>query len=156
MGQEFNSHQPRNVVTVDWPADPAGDPFFRWTAGVAGLRRRNPGLRMDGYDPAGDGRFAWIAGPWMDGSHGGGHATIGWRARPDDDPQHDLVVLLNFEPYDVLVDLELGRAGRWVKLADIDTVPDGADDGTALHSNDGRFAGFVVPSSSGFVYRFAP
>jgi hypothetical protein len=108
---------------------------------------------MDGYDPAADGRFAWILGPWMDGSHGGGCAVVGWRARPPD-PRHDLVVLLNFEPYDVPVDLELGRAGSWRKLADLEQLTEGADDRTALESRDGRFAGFVLPSSSGFVYRF--
>ena len=154
MGQEFNAEQPRNVVTVDWPQDPAAHPFFIWAAGVVGLRRGNPGLRMDGYDPAADGRFAWILGPWMDGSHGGGRAVVGWRARPDADPRHDVAVLLNFEPYDVPVDLELGRAGSWRKLADLEQVTDGADDRTALQSRDGRFPGFVLPSSSGFAYRF--
>lgn len=150
MGQEFNSEQPRNVVTVDWPADPTADPFFVWAAGIIGLRRANPGLRMDGYDPAADGRFAWILGPWMDSAHGGGRATLGWRARPDADSHHDLVVLLNFEPYAAEVDLELGRAGTWEKLADIDRVGEGAP----LESRDGRFAAFVLPSSSGFVYRY--
>jgi hypothetical protein len=154
MGQEFNSEQPRNVVTVGWPPDPAADPFFIWAAGVVSLRRDNPGLRMDGYNPAGDGRFTWILGPWMDGSHGGGHAILGWRARPDGNPQHDLVALVNFEPYDIPVDLELGRAGTWRKLADIDQVTDGSDDATALDSRDGRFTRFTLPSSSGFVYRF--
>jgi 1,4-alpha-glucan branching enzyme len=154
MGQEFNSEQPRNVVTVHWPQDAAAEPFFGWTASVVALRRDNPGLRMDGYDPARDGRFAWILGPWLDGSHGGGKAVVGWRARPDADPLHELAVLLNFEPYDVPVDLELGRAGTWRKLADLDRVTDGTDDATALHAGDGRFAGFVLPSSSGFVYRY--
>jgi len=57
--------------------------------------------------------------------------------------------------------LELGRPGVWVKLADIDRVndlpPDGTNDlgdPTALHSTDGRFAGFTLPSSSGFIYRW--
>jgi pullulanase/glycogen debranching enzyme len=154
MGQEFNVEQSRNVVTVEWPDDPAADPFFVWTAGVVGLRRSNPGLRMAGYDPASDGRFAWILGPWMDGRHAGGRAALGWRATPDSRPENDLVVLLNFDPYDVVVDLELGRAGRWRKLADVNTVTDGADDRTDLHSRDGRFTDFVLPSSSGFVYRF--
>jgi 1,4-alpha-glucan branching enzyme len=155
MGQEFNALQPRNVVTVDWPHDAARNPFFIWAAGVVALRRDNPGLHMDGYDPATDGRFAWILGPWMDGSHGGGHATVGWRARPDADPEHDLVVLLNFEPYEIRVDLEFKRAGTWRKLADLDRVTDGSDNATALDSRDGRFAGFTLPSSSGFVYRFS-
>jgi len=155
MGQEFNAQQPRNVVTVEWPADPAADPFFVWAAGVVGLRRSNPGLRMAGYDPASDGRFTWILGPWMDGTHAGGRAALGWRAVPDNQPEDDLVVLLNFEPYDVAVDLELGRAGRWHKLADVDTVTGSTDNRTDLLSRDGSFTDFVLPSSSGFVYRFA-
>ena len=154
MGQEFNSEQPRNVVTVEWPENPDADPFFVWAAGVVGLRRNSPGLRLSGYDPASDGRFSWMLGPWMDGSRGGGRAVIGWRARPDGDPLNDLAVLLNFEPHDVPVDLELDRAGTWRKLADLERVTEGADDGTALQAGDGRFAGFVLPSSSGFVYRY--
>ena len=72
-----------------------------------------------------------------------------------------MVVLLNFENHDVTVDLELGLPGVWVKLADIDTVndvaPEGSNDAgsaTALRSIDGRFSGFVIPSSSGFVYKW--
>ena len=56
--------------------------------------------------------------------------------------------------HDVPVDLELGRAGSWRKLADIDRVTDGTDEATAVNSRDGRFTGFTLPSSSGFVYRF--
>ena len=65
------------------------------------------------------------------------------------------------EGFDVEVDLELGRPGVWVKLADIDRVndlrPDGTNDPgdpTALHSADGRFASFTLPSSSGFIYKW--
>ncbi|MCW5976423.1 MAG: hypothetical protein KIT09_00020 [Bryobacteraceae bacterium] len=61
----------------------------------------------------------------------------------------------------MLVNLELGIPGVWVKLADIDAVndiaPEGtnsAGDATAFHSNDGRFAGFALPSSSGFIYKW--
>jgi hypothetical protein len=46
-------------------------------------------------------------------------------------------------------------------LADIDRVddlpPDGGNhpgDPTALRSADGRFAGFTLPGSSGFVYKW--
>jgi hypothetical protein len=46
-------------------------------------------------------------------------------------------------------------------LADIERVndisPEGTNsvaDPTALHSNDGWFCGFTVPSSSGFVYKW--
>jgi hypothetical protein len=30
----------------------------------------------------------------------------------------------------------------------------GAGNSTALHTNDGRFGGFLMPSSSGFVYKW--
>ncbi|ADB73954.1 alpha-amylase family glycosyl hydrolase [Geodermatophilus obscurus] len=161
MGQEFNLSQPRNVVTVDWPPRLDDHAFFGWASRLIHLRRRYPGLRLAGYDPAGEGRHAWILGPWMDVRHGGGRAVVGWRARPNDDPWDTLVVLLNFTPYDAEVDLELGRPGSWVKLADIDTVEDIPPAGrnwagapTALHSQDGRCAPFVLPSSSGFVYKW--
>jgi hypothetical protein len=97
----------------------------------------------------------------MDARHGGGRAVVGWRARPNEHPWDTLVVLLNVTPHDAEVDLELGRPGIWVKLADIDTVDDvppvggnGASAATALHSRDGRFTPFVLPSSSGFVYKW--
>ena len=80
---------------------------------------------------------------------------------PNDRPTDTLAVLLNFEGFDVQVDLELGRPGIWVKLADIDRVddlpPDGTSnprDPTALHSTDGRLASFTLPSSSGFIYKW--
>jgi 1,4-alpha-glucan branching enzyme len=161
MGQEFNLSQPRNIVTVDWPARLDDHAFFGWASRLIRLRRRYPGLRLAGYDPAGEGRHSWILGPWMDDRHGGGRAVVGWRARPNDDPWDTLVVLLNVTPYDVEVDLELGRPGIWVKLADVEAVEDvppeggnGAGAATALHSGNGRFTPFVLPSSSGFVYKW--
>jgi 1,4-alpha-glucan branching enzyme len=161
MGQEFNLVQPRNIVTVNWPQRLDDSAFFRWTSRLVHLRRRYPGLRLTGYDPAGDGRHAWILGPWMDQRHGGGRAVVGWRARPNDRLEDTLVALLNLAPYDLEVDLELGLPGIWVKLADIDTVEDiapagtnSADAATALHSRDGRFTAFVLPSSSGFIYKW--
>lgn len=160
MGQEFNEERPRNIVTVDWPPDLDQHSFFQWCRRLLHLRHRYPGLRMSGFDPA-PRQFDWIAAPWLDGRHGGGRNVIGWRARPTDDPFDTLVVLLNFEPADVTVDLELGLPGRWVKLADIDRVDDlppvggnSAHDPTALESVDGRFAPFTLPSSSGFVYKW--
>jgi hypothetical protein len=70
-------------------------------------------------------------------------------------------MLLNFSPQDVTVDLELGLAGRWVKLADIDSVEDlppagtnSAGAATALVSTDGRYSPFVLPASSGFIYKW--
>ena len=85
---------------------------------------RYPGLRLRGFDPAAAGQFEWILGPWLDESHGGGRRTVGWRAHPSDRPTDALAVLLNFEGFDLPVDLELGRPGVWVKLADIDRVDD--------------------------------
>jgi hypothetical protein len=48
-----------------------------------------------------------------------------------------------------------------VKLADLDRVEDVAPvgtnstaDPTALHTDDGRFGAFDLPSSSGFLYKW--
>lgn len=162
MGQEFNPERDRNIVRFTWPADgPDSSGFFRWTRRLVRLRRRYPALRIAGSNPAEDGRFAWIAGPWMDERHGGGKKVVGWRLRPTPNDLDTMVVLLNFEGFSVPVDLELGRAGTWVKLADVDTAndlpPEGsnsAGDPTALHSADGRFSGFELPASSGFLYKW--
>jgi hypothetical protein len=94
--------------------------------------------------------------------HGGGKRLLGWRSRVNEQLHEALVVLLNFEPFAVTVDLELGIPGMWVKLADLDTVHDlppagtnSTRDPTALRSQDGRFAHFVLPSSSAFIYKWA-
>jgi len=161
MGQEFNTDRPRNRVTVEWPDNLGGNGFFQWASSLARLRSRYPGLRISGYNPVEQGQFEWILGPWMDEKHGGGRRVIGWRARPNHSPSDAMVVMLNFEGGDVGVDLELGAPGVWVKLADIDKVNDIPDAGfnpgkdpTALRSNDGRFSGFILPSSSAFVYKW--
>jgi 1,4-alpha-glucan branching enzyme len=161
MGQEFNLERPRNVVAVDWPANLDQHGFYQWCRRLVRLRRRYPGLRLRGFDPAAAGQFEWILGPWLDESHGGGRRTVGWRAHPNDRPTDTLAVLLNFEGFDVQVDLELGRPGAWVRLADIDRVddlpPDGTNDPrdpTALHSTDGRLASLTLPGSSGFIYKW--
>ena len=114
-----------------------------------------------GYNPAETGQFAWIVAPWLDERHGGGQRTVGWRSRVNSLAHDAMVVLLNFENRDLTVDLELGLPGVWVKLADIDAVndvaPEGSNDAsnpTALRSADGRFTGFVMPSSSGFIYKW--
>ncbi|HEX2253722.1 MAG TPA: alpha-amylase family glycosyl hydrolase [Thermoanaerobaculia bacterium] len=161
MGQEFALDRPRNLVTVGWPADLDAHGFFQWASRLIHLRRRHLGLRLRGDDPAGDGRFAWILAPWLGAAQGGGRRVIGWRARPGGGPHEELVVMLNFEGAAAVVDLDLGRPGVWVKLADVDVVHDvapagtnGAADPTALHTVDGRYAGFTLPSSSGFVYKW--
>ena len=162
MGQEFNVERDRNIVSFQWPpGGPENNGFYRWARRLIHLRRRYPALRIAGYDPAGDGRFTWILGPWMDPAHGGGHKVLGWRLRPGSSAHDVMVVLLNFEPFTVRVDVELGLAGSWVKLADLDSVDDippggtnsTADPGT-LHSNDGRFGAFELPSSSAFLYKW--
>ncbi len=162
MGQEFNAVRDRNVVRFDWPADgPDSSGFYLWTRRLIRLRRRYPALRIAGSDPAADGRFAWILGPWMDQRHGGGKLVLGWRLRPTPNAFDTMVVLLSFQGFPVTVDLELGLAGTWVKLADVETANDipplgtnSAADPTALHSADGRFVGFELPASSGFLYKW--
>lgn len=162
MGQEFNVERDRNIVSFDWPpGGPDSNGFYRWASRLVRLRRRYPALRIAGYDPALDGRFTWILGPWLDQTHGRDRIVLGWRLHPNDRPYDTMIVLLNFEPIPVRVDLELGLSGTWVKLADLDIVNDippagtnSATDPSALHSDDGRFAGFNLPSSSGFLYKW--
>ena len=161
MGTEFNQEQERNIVTVQWPDDLGSHGFFQWGRQLMRLRRRYPGLKVRGYNPAETGQFTFIVAPWLDGPHGGGQRAIGWRSRVNPFAYDAMVVVLNFENHDVMVDLELGIPGVWVKLADIDFVNDippegsnGAGNAAALRSNDGRFGGFVLPSSSGFVFKW--
>lgn len=161
MGQEFGTDRPRNLVLFDWPENPKQNPFYAWTRRLFSLRRRHPGLRVYGYNPQEQGEFHWILGPWMDGSHGQNRTVIGWRSTSTE-PREEFAILLNFESDPVLVDLELGIPGRWLKLGDIDTIndipPDGTnhpEDPTALISNDGRHTSFTLPPSSGFIYLWA-
>jgi len=161
MGQEFNNEQVRNIVTVEWPADLEAFGFFQWARRLIALRRRYPGLRLFGYDPTGAGQFTWLLGPWLAWNRGGRRRVVGWRARPNEQPHDTLVVMLNFEPYPVEVDVDFGIPGVWVKLADIDRVNDipphgsnSAGDPTAIHTRDGSFDGFVLPDSSGFIYKW--
>ncbi len=161
MGAEINQEQERNIVTVHWPTDLDNHGFYQWARRLIHLRRRYPGLKPRGYNPAETGQFTFIVAPWLDGLHGGGQRAIGWRSQVNEFAHDSLVVLLNFETRGVTIDLELGIPGVWVKLADIDFVNDmppagsnGAENSTALHSGDGRFGGFLMPGSSGFVYKW--
>lgn len=161
MGQEFNVERPRNIVTVNWPADLDTHGFFQWCRRLVSLRRRYPALRLRGGDPSSTGQFGWILGPWLGPAHGGGKRVVGWRSTPNSLATDTLVVALNFENTPVTVDLELGIPGRWVKLADIDVVNDipphgtnHAGDATALHTADGRFASFTLPDTSAFIYKW--
>lgn len=160
MGQEFGTDRPRNLVLFDWPNNPKENPFFAWTRRLFSLRRRYPGLRVFGYHPEQDGTFQWMLGPWMDDAHGKNRNVIGWRTSQQQ-PAEDFAVFFNFDPHPVQVDLDLGKPGVWLKLADIDQIndvpPEGLntlDDPTALHTRDGSFNGFLLPGSSGFVYRW--
>lgn len=161
MGQEFNVERPRNLVTVEWPADVVKHGYFQWASRLVRLRRRYQGLKIFGANPAETGQFRFVIAPWLDANRGGGRKVVGWQARPNAFAHDALLVMLNFENHDVAVDVDLGIAGAWVKLADIDVVNDVPPEGTnnsaqptALHTQDGNFAGFVLPSSSGFVYKW--
>lgn len=158
MGQEFNVDRPRNRVQFTWPDDLSRHQFYQWVKGLIHLRRRYPGLRMAGSNLAEEGKFQFIIGPWLE--QGKGRSVIGWRVNPSGEPWEQMVVLFNFEPYDVTVDIDFGTPGKWVKLADIDRVNDIAPVGTnsvqdpATIDTLGSFKGFTLPSSSGFVYKW--
>lgn len=160
MGEEFNVDRPRNNVDLDWPGNLDEHGFFQWASRLMCLRKRYPGLRLSGYDPAADGQFTWIVGHWLEGK-GLGQKVIGWRSTPNDKPYDRIVVLLNFENHPVEVDLDFGMPGIWVRLASIDVVndiaPEGtnsAQDETAIRTSDGSFDNFVLPDSSGFIYKW--
>lgn len=158
MGQEFNIDRPRNQVQFTWPDDLSRHQFYQWVKGLIHLRQRYPGLRMAGANLAEEGRFQFILGPWME--QGNGRSVIGWRVKPNSNSWEQIVVIFNFEPYDISVGIDFGSPGKWVKLADIDRVSDippfGAntarEPGTIETS--GYFEGFTLPSSSGFVYKW--
>ena len=161
MGQEFNVERPRNLVTVQWPPDLDTHGYFQWAHRLLRLRRRYPGLKLFGDNPAASGAFRFVIAPWLEASRGGGQKAIGWQARPNEQASDALLVMLNFENHDVRVDVDFGIPGVWVKLGDTDRVndiaPDGtnsAGDATALHTLDGNFGGFTLPSSSGFIYKW--
>jgi 1,4-alpha-glucan branching enzyme len=161
MGQEFQTERPRNIVTVQWPANLDNHGFFQWARRLIKLRKRYPGLKIAGFNPEAEGKFAWVLGPWLDSSRGGGKRLLGWRLKPNSNRNDMMVVMLNFENQNVAVTVDFGLRGTWVKLADIDFVNDvppggtnSADQATALQTNDGNFVNFVLPSSGGFLYKF--
>ena len=161
MGQEFNVDRPRNVVNVRWPQDLATQGFYQWASRLINLRKRYPGLKIAGENPDASGQFQWILAPWLENQKGGGNKVIGWRAKPNGDAHETIVVMLNYENHEVQVDIDFGIPGRWVKLADHDTVNDIAPNGsnstqdpTAVETYDGNFKGFTLPGSSGFVYKW--
>jgi 1,4-alpha-glucan branching enzyme len=161
MGQEFNVERPRNKVSVTWPENLDEHGFFQWASRLMRLRKRYPGLRLQGYNPIEEGEFSWLIAPWLAPECGGGRIVVGWRATPHSSPNETIVVLLNFENTDIPVTVHFGRPGVWVRLASIDEVndlpPDGsnsAEDATAIRTEDGSVEGFVLPDSSGFIYKW--
>ena len=160
MGQEFGVERPRNRVDLNWLDFLKKNHYYQWAAGLIRLRRRYPGLRVSGYHPQQEGKFDWLLGPWLGEKSGCGKNVIGWTTNPNGEPWERMVVLLNFEPYAVTVDLEFPLAGYWVKLADIDGIndlpPEGENnicDPTTIKTT-GHFGGFLLPSSSGFIYKW--
>jgi 1,4-alpha-glucan branching enzyme len=160
MGQEFGVERPRNRIDLDWPEFLEKNHYYQWSSGLIRLRRRYPGLRIYGYDPCQEGAFAWLLGPWLGEKYGQGKKVIGWTTNPGPEPWERMVVLLNFEPYEVMVDLEFPLPGYWVKLADIDRVNDlppageNSIDLPTTIKTTGHFGGFTLPSSSGFIYKW--
>ncbi|TCL70945.1 1,4-alpha-glucan branching enzyme [Hydrogenispora ethanolica] len=158
MGQEFGVDRPRNRVQFEWPSDLKKHSFYQWASHLIQLRRRYPGLKLSGSDLIGEGRFQFIAGPWLE--RGKGRLVIGWRVKPSEVPYEQLVVLFNFEPYDVDLEIDFGTPGLWAKLADIDRVNDLPPLGTnspeapETITTAGLFPHFTLPSSSGFVYKW--
>ena len=122
MGQEFGVERPRNRVDLNWLDYWEKHHYHQWAAGLIRLRRRYPGLRISGYHPQQEGKFEWLLGPWLGEKSGHGKKVIGWTTNPNGTPWERMVILLNFEPYTVKVDLEFPLAGYWVKLADIDGI----------------------------------
>lgn len=158
MGQEFNIDRPRNQVQFTWPEDLSQHHYYQWAKGLINLRRRYPGLRMAGADLTEEGKFKFIIGPWLE--QGKDRSVIGWRVNPNGAPWEQLVVLFNFEPYDISLGIDFGFPGKWVKLADIDRVNDippfGSNtvrEATTIETS-GYFENFTLPSSSGYIYKW--
>lgn len=151
MGQEFNLYRERNRVQFEWPKNLEDHAFFQWVSGLIHLRRNLAGLRMAGSDFIGEGRFQFIIGPWL--PEGRDHAVIGWVAVPTAAAQDRLVVMLNFEPYNVTVGVNFGRAGTWVKRADLNGIYPEDFESDRIRT-DGYFPEFILPSSSGFIYQW--
>lgn len=160
MGQEFGVERPRNRIDLSWPELMKNNHYYEWACRLISLRRRYPGLRIYGYDPEKEGKFSWVLAPWMAPSRGGGKRVIAWSTRPGKEPYEEMLVILNFEPYPVTVDLAFPRPGIWVKLADIDRVNDLPPAGDNSYRDPSALAvssvvrNFQLPSSSGFIYKW--
>lgn len=168
MGQEFGIERERNRIEVEWLKDNEINEFYQWAKGVINLRHRLPGLKLSGYNPAADGMFTWVIGPWLEENRGNNRKVIGWRTGDQGAPEERLLIMLNFEGFDVPVDVSFNFAGRWVKLADIESVNEnwltsrtsaagpGGENGHSILKTDGEFKQFVLPPYSGFIYKYAP
>jgi len=166
MGQEYGIERERNRIDVNWAKYPQTHSFYEWTKRLIKLRRYSGSLKLSGYNPAEEGKFEWILGPWMDKKRGGGKRVIGWRAA--DGTGERMLVMLNFEGCDLNVDVHFGFPGNWEKMADIDYVVDITNrqkGGLQNGDGDGLIVGadsqseavvrdFVLPSYSGFVYKY--
>jgi 1,4-alpha-glucan branching enzyme len=161
MGQEFGTERSRNHVYFGFPANLDENGYFQWASRLIRLRKRYPGLKLNGYNPIEEGEFTWLIGPWMAEDQGKGQRVLGWQSRPNGNDFDRLVVILNFENHAVEVDINFGLPGKWVRLASIDAVNDIAPEGsnnagdeTALHLNNGIAQNFVIPDSAGFIYKW--
>jgi 1,4-alpha-glucan branching enzyme len=159
MGQEFGVNRSSNNIDINLinPDPNCPDynynPFYYWTQKLINLRKKYSALKISGYNPVVEGKFDWVLGHWLSEREGQGRRVIGWRTKQN---QEEILVLLNFEGYDVEVDLNIGYSSKWLKLADIEGV---YDQFTAIHSNNlieldyGTFKSFILPYYSGFIYR---
>lgn len=160
MGQEFGVDRPRNRIDLNWPEFLKESYYQKWTAGLISLRRRYKGLRVSGYNPVEEGKFHWLLGPWMEEKRGGGKRIIGWYTRPNESPWEQILVMLNFDPFEQKVEFEFPQPGYWVKLADIDRVEDIPPFGENSISSfttikaEGKPQEFILPSSSAFIYKW--
>jgi len=161
MGQEFGVERERNRIKVPWHSySEETNNFYQWTKGLINLRKRYESLRIDGYNPIEEGKFTWILAPWLDKRHGGNKKVIGWRANAKGDNEGSILIMLNFEPQEVRIDVEFNTPGRWIKLADIDEVNDlppigdrDLNDPVNINLDSEKFSNFALPPYSGFIYK---
>lgn len=161
MGQEFGIERERNRIDVHWEKYSPPGRFYEWTRRLVRLRNRYGSLKLRGYNPIDDGIFSWVLGPWMEENRGREQRVIGWSACDPGDPQQRLLVIMNFEGHDVPVNIDFPTPGNWIKLADInhinDLPPEGnknPDDHDSIMVREGDAPYFVLPSYSGFIYKW--
>ncbi|QPC80503.1 1,4-alpha-glucan branching protein [Phototrophicus methaneseepsis] len=159
MGQEYGLERARGNVYFDFPG--SGEGFYDWASLLINLRRRYPALKLHGFNPIEEGHFQWLLGPWLEECFGGGKRVLGWLSTPTEEAFDHMVILMNFENHPVEVDIRFGMPGKWVRLASIDAVNDippvgsnSPDEEDAIHLDSDTFAHFVLPDSSGFIYKW--